>query len=72
MGRQPVSNERRIATAVRLPESIHERLRRAAEERSVSANLLVTKALAEYLDRLPDLDEALEPRRARSRSAARP
>jgi predicted transcriptional regulator len=58
-----VSEERRIATAVRLPESIHRRLQRAASERDVSANLLVTRAVDEYLDRLPGADEVLTPTR---------
>ena len=70
MGRQPVSNERRIATAVRLPESIHQRLHRVADERAVSANLIVTRAVADYLDRLPSTDEALAPAPTSGRSAA--
>ena len=63
MGRPRITDERRIATAIRLPESLYERLRRAACDRDVSTNLLVTRAVAEYLDRLPDAEAALKPRR---------
>lgn len=65
MGRPRISEEERIATAVRLPVSVHERLHRTAGERHVSANLLVTEAVREYLERLPDLEAVLpsEPNR---------
>lgn len=59
MGRPRTYEERRIATAVRLPESIHRRLREAAVDRDVSANLLVTRAVSEFLDRLPSADAVL-------------
>ncbi|MFN0092299.1 MAG: hypothetical protein ACKVWR_18855 [Acidimicrobiales bacterium] len=49
----------RIATAVRLPASVHRRLHDAASDRDVSANLLVTRAVTEFLDRLPSADAAL-------------
>jgi predicted transcriptional regulator len=42
-----------VATAVRLPVSLHRRLQDAAAARDVSANLLITKAVADLLDRLP-------------------
>lgn len=42
----------RTATGLRLPADLHARLLAAAEERDVSANLLVTKAVTQYLDRL--------------------
>jgi predicted transcriptional regulator len=61
MGRPRVSDEKRIATAVRLPESVHRRLQTAANDRAVSANLLVTRAITEYLERLPSADESLSP-----------
>jgi HicB family len=61
MGRPRVSEERRIATAVRLPESIHRRLHLAANDRDVSANLLVTRAVDEYLERLPSAPDVLPP-----------
>ena len=67
MGRPRVSEERRIATAVRLPESVHRRLKRAASDRDVSANLLITKAVDDYLERLPAPERVLTPRRARAR-----
>jgi predicted DNA-binding protein len=55
MGRPKVYGERR-ATAVRLPPALHQRLREAAAERQVSANLLVEQAIAEYLDHLVPVD----------------
>jgi predicted transcriptional regulator len=60
MPRPRVYEEPRIATAVRLPESIHRRLHQAALERDVSANLLVIRAVGSYLDTLPSADATLE------------
>jgi predicted transcriptional regulator len=59
MGRPKTCEEDRIATAVRLPASIHRRLHEAAELRDVSANLLVTRAVTDYLDRLSPPEVAL-------------
>lgn len=59
MARPRTYTEPRIPTAVRLPESVHRRLHEVAEERAVSANLLVTKAVEDYLERLPTLAESL-------------
>jgi len=68
MGRPRVSSERRIATAVRLPESVHRALHLAATDRGVSANLIITRAVTEYLERLPSLEQVL----GRERSRAQP
>lgn len=59
MGRPRVYRESRVATAVRLPEPLYWRLRQAASDRDVSANLLVTKAVSEFLDRLPTAEAAM-------------
>lgn len=59
MGRPKRYAEQRVPTAVRLPISIYRRLHKAAADRDVSANLLVTRALTEYLDRLPSVETAL-------------
>ncbi len=59
MTRPRTYQETRIATAVRLPESIHRRLHQAASSRDVSANLLVIRAVTEFLDRLPAAESAL-------------
>lgn len=67
MGRPRISEEPRIATAVRLPESLHRRLHVAAGDRDVSVNLLVTQAVNEYLDRLPSADKVLSSKRSRSK-----
>src|SRR4051812_31855403 len=39
----------RVSTAVRLPADLHAELQRQAEEREVSVNFLVTRAVAHYL-----------------------
>jgi predicted HicB family RNase H-like nuclease len=40
-----------------LPTELHDRLRCAADERHVSVNFLIVKALEDYLDRLIPIDE---------------
>lgn len=57
VARPRISDEPRVTTAVRLPASLHDRLRDCALERDVSVNLLVTKAVEAYLDHLPPVDE---------------
>lgn len=49
--------ERRRTTAIRLPEELHESLRQAAEDRDLSMNHLVVKAVQDFLPRLIPLDE---------------
>ena len=56
MARPRVYEERRVATAVRLPSQLHLRLQDAARTRQVSANLLVERALEDYLNRLPAVE----------------
>ncbi len=60
MGRPRIYREPRRATAVRLPVSLHERLRSEAGLRLVSANLLIELAVSEFLDRLPPVDLGAE------------
>lgn len=69
MGRPPLYDERRVVTAVRLPASVHSRLREAARARDVSANLLVTRAVCDFLDRLSPPEAALRTDRERKSSA---
>lgn len=57
MARPKVHHEERITTAVRIPESLHNRLRDAADERELSANYLIVRAIENYLDRLIPADE---------------
>jgi predicted HicB family RNase H-like nuclease len=57
VARPRISDEPRVTTAVRLPASLHDRLRDCALERDVSVNLLVTKAVESYLGQLPPVDE---------------
>jgi predicted HicB family RNase H-like nuclease len=49
MGRPRIYTEDRVLTAVRLPASLHERLRRLAAERGESLNALVERAVAGLL-----------------------
>ena len=49
MARPRIFTEPRKATAVRLPEPLHSELRRVADERDVSVNHLVIKAVREWL-----------------------
>jgi predicted HicB family RNase H-like nuclease len=55
MGRPRTFTENRISTAVRIPESLHDRLQAAAEERDVSINHMVVRAITLYLDNLKPL-----------------
>ena len=57
MARPRVYEEERVATAVRLPRSLHEQLHEAADERQVAANLLIVKALETFLAQLTPVDE---------------
>jgi len=68
MARPRTYEEPRIATAVRLPESVHRRLHEAAANRDISVNLLVTRAVTDLLDRLPTAESALGSRARRNRS----
>lgn len=54
---RPREYDDRISTALRLPRDLHARLTEAADERDISANWLMTKAIADYLDRLLPADE---------------
>jgi predicted HicB family RNase H-like nuclease len=62
MGRPRVHTEDRVTTAVRVPKTLHDRVRAAAHERQVGVNFLVVRALEEYLDRLVPVDELVRTR----------
>lgn len=47
----------RTATAIRFPDELHEQLVKAAEERDLSVNYLVVRAVQDYLPRLIPADE---------------
>jgi predicted transcriptional regulator len=64
MARPKVYDEDRVSTAVRLPASLHDRLRREASDRRVSANLIVEKAVEAYLG---DRRSSADPSEARAR-----
>lgn len=70
MARPRIYAEPRVATAIRLPASLRDELQAAAVERDVSVNFLVTRAVRDYLSRLPSVgDEQRRPRRAGRRRA---
>lgn len=49
--------KQRTATAIRFPDDLHEQLVRAAEDRDLSVNYLVVKAVQDYLPRLIPAEE---------------
>ena len=57
MARPKRITEPRISTAVRLPAALHDRLAQAAEERDVSINYLVNRAVEDFIGRLIPPDE---------------
>jgi predicted HicB family RNase H-like nuclease len=50
VGRPKQYEEDRVTTAVRVPTPVHEKFRALAEERDVSVNYLINKAMTRYLD----------------------
>jgi predicted transcriptional regulator len=65
-GRPTVYDEKRVTTNVRFDPDLHRRLHEAANDRDVSVNLLVNRAVADYLDRLLPLDEITRTREPES------
>lgn len=53
---QASMKEKRTAVALRLPRSLVARLDQVCDERVVGRNLIVTKAVEEFLDRLPPVE----------------
>ena len=53
MRRPRIYDEPRVATAIRLPASLRDELLAVAASRDVSVNLLVTRAISDYLQRNP-------------------
>jgi predicted HicB family RNase H-like nuclease len=56
MERPRTHTDPRITTAVRLPQSLYERLKDEAAERDTSLNHLVVKGPPDNIDRLPPLE----------------
>jgi predicted HicB family RNase H-like nuclease len=50
-------SKQRTTTAIRFPEELHERLKKAADERDLSINFLVVKAVEELLENLVPANE---------------
>jgi hypothetical protein len=61
MSRPKVYDEPRVATAIRLPSSLHGELQSAASARDVSVNFLVTRAVSAYLAQLRPADGETPP-----------
>jgi hypothetical protein len=61
MSRPKIYDEPRVATAIRLPSSLHGELQSAASERDVSVNFLVTRAVSTFLAQLPPPGDDLPP-----------
>jgi hypothetical protein len=60
MSRPRVYDEPRVATAIRLPTSLHEELQSVASERDVSVNFLVTRAVSTFLAQLQPPGQEME------------
>jgi predicted transcriptional regulator len=71
MSRPKVYDEPRVATAIRLPTSLHSELQSVATERDVSVNFLVTRAVSTFLAQLPAAGAEQSPaaRQKKTRSA---
>ncbi len=59
MGRPKKYHERRVTTAVRLPERLHRELETTADDRDTSINHLMVKAAEFYLRHLPRLEPVI-------------
>ena len=57
MARPKLFEEKRIPTAVRIPGSLHRQLHATAEQREISVNFLIVRAIKKHLEQLPPLDE---------------
>ncbi len=57
MARPRIYEEDRVATAIRLPMSLHAELRHLARARDVSVNYLITRAVEELLSGATGPDE---------------
>lgn len=57
MARPKIYEETRVTTAIRIPESLHEKLTEAAKERELSVNYMVVRAVEEFIERLIPADE---------------
>jgi predicted HicB family RNase H-like nuclease len=57
MARPKLYQEKRIPTAVRIPESLHRQLQAVAEEREISVNFLIVRAIKKHLEQMPPVDE---------------
>jgi predicted HicB family RNase H-like nuclease len=64
VGRPKQFTEERVTKALRIPESLDTRLRDAAAERGVAVNVLVNRAIEDYLDNLVPIEELLKARSA--------
>lgn len=54
---RPRQDDDRVSTSVKFPRDVYDELKAAADERVVSVNWLINKAIAEFLPRLLPVDE---------------
>ncbi len=52
-----MAKKTRLTTAIRFPEDLHAALKRAAEERDLSINYLVVKAVEDLIEDLIPVEE---------------
>lgn len=56
-GRPKTYKRKRMTTSIRFPDEMLAALHQAADERDISVNFLVNRAVVEFLDRLIPPDE---------------
>jgi predicted HicB family RNase H-like nuclease len=57
MATPKLTKDQRTATAIRFPEQLHEQLVQAADERDLSVNYIVVRAVQDFLPRLIPANE---------------
>lgn len=57
MARPKAYTEKRYSVNYRIPKELHDKLKEAADDRDVTMNWLVIRALEEFLDRLIPAEE---------------
>lgn len=59
MARPKEFDDHRVTKALRIPADLDQQIKRAAQERGVSVNVLINAALTDYLSRLRPIEELL-------------
>jgi predicted HicB family RNase H-like nuclease len=61
-GRPKQFDDDRVTKALRIPPGLDHRLKDAAAERGISVNLVINRAIEDYLNRLLPVDEIMRAR----------